>query len=48
MVSMKLTAELPGVTLGGENVAVAPAGSPLAAKETVPVNDPFSGVTTMV
>jgi hypothetical protein len=47
MVSVELADELPGVIDAGENEAVAPGGSPLAARFTALVNAPFCGVTEM-
>jgi len=46
-VSVEVAAELPGVTDGGENMAVAPAGSPLAPSVIAFENAPFCGVTVM-
>jgi hypothetical protein len=48
MVSVELAAELPGVTVAGEKLTVAPGGAPLAANVTTPVNAPFCGVIAMV
>lgn len=47
MVRVELAAALPGVTLDGAKVAVAPVGKPLAASETAPAKVPFCGVTVM-
>ena len=48
IVSVELAGDPPGVKLVGWNVAVAPAGSPLAANATALLNDPFCGVTVIV
>ena len=47
MVSTEVTAPVPGVTEGGRNAQVAPAGRPVQAKATALVN-PFDGVTVTV
>jgi hypothetical protein len=48
MVSVELAEVLPGVTETGENVAVAPVGSPLAASVTAPGKVPFCAAAVMV
>jgi hypothetical protein len=47
MVSVELANELPGVIDAGENEAVAPGGSPLAARFTALVNAPFCAATVI-
>jgi hypothetical protein len=47
MVSVELADELPGVIDACENEAVAPEGSPLAARVTALENEPFCAVTVM-
>jgi hypothetical protein len=48
MVSVELADVLPGTTEAGENIAVAPLGSPLAERATVPEKVPFCAVAMMV
>jgi hypothetical protein len=48
MLSVEVTALVPGVTLTGVNVAVAPAGKPEAVKTTALVYAPPCGFTLMV
>jgi hypothetical protein len=48
MLSVELADELPGVTEAGVNVAMAPAGSPLAMRATALENVPFCAVAVMV
>jgi hypothetical protein len=43
-----VAAALAGVTVGGEKLAVAPVGSPLAENFTGLLNAPLCGVTVMV
>jgi hypothetical protein len=47
MVSCELVEELPGVTEGGLNEAVAPAGKPLAESATTLLKVPFCALTVM-
>ncbi|HLI77425.1 MAG TPA: hypothetical protein VKV02_10810, partial [Acidobacteriaceae bacterium] len=39
---------LPGTTIGGENLTVAPGGKPVALKATAPVNGPGIALTESV
>lgn len=48
MVTVLLAGLLPGVSVGGAKVAVAPGGSPLALKLMTPLNAPPLGVTVSV
>jgi len=48
IVSVEFAGELPGVTLAGWNVPVAPVGNPLTANVTALLNAPFCGVTVIV
>ncbi len=48
MPSVEVAAVVPGVTLAGVNVAVAPDGKPEAVKTTALVNAPPCGLTLMV
>ena len=48
MLSVEVADELPGVMEAGVKVAVAPAGSPLAASVTGVVKAPFCAVAEMV
>ena len=47
IVNCEVADELPGVMLGGAKVAVAPVGSPLAARVTGLVNEPFCAATAI-
>ena len=48
MVSVEAADVLPGVTLAGEKLAVAPVGSPLAVNVTALANVPFCAATLTV